>query len=89
MNMTSVYEIDHKGIVSVLATYSLEPYEALKAAYLHKIKKYMKTWNYDKTKLDIKETSNGYYFTYNSGQLYTLKRVAIEEENKQDEYKIS
>jgi len=70
---TIVYSIDNTGKTSELVTFALNPIDAIKSTYIKLIKKYLHTFKYSNIKLDIKETENGYYFSFNDGQLFTLK----------------
>lgn len=73
--MTTVYNINNDGIISEVATYSQDPFNALKCAYLQFIKKNFNTWNYAKVDVPIKETRNGYCIFYDdNSSLYVRNK---------------
>lgn len=85
----TVYQIDSNGKTSEIVIHALNEIDAIKAVYIHKLKKYMNKFKYKNIKLNITETSNGYYFKYNHAQLFVLKQNTNEKESRKDEYKIS
>ena len=75
--MTQVYHISSNGTVEEFAAYSLPPKDALKAAYLQKVKNFNNTWDYDKMKVPIVDGAETYQILYGDNEVLAVRKDPI------------
>jgi hypothetical protein len=72
--MTEIYHISDEGIISLHASYSQEPYKALKCAVLQ-LRKNWNTWTYRDINIPIKSSNGRLVYYYGDNQALFTRKV--------------